>query len=989
MANQVQTQPYTDLSLLECSRRASVDVSGGNDTNNAIFMNKVNEGMMLNVGDKVSVHSAVIAEIGAGSDTIELKGSIISDVIIPNIIKSTTYNVRSQFQDTGYFNVLNNFDAVEVDKYSASAVLQDNNVHLTIQYYKATNGENCFSLPRRYGASNNTTTKPAYSFFDSKTAGATIQQPRNGTVVESDYSRDRNASSIWTASWATNRELLKIRQDGTKFTLFTRALTTYYNPNTSVPNAPTMQFNANGNGSLDPAVSTYYLYRELKSITIPSGRRSADFVAETFTNGLQNASNIQQYQQWNLGQTPSANEQFSLQGVLGAIYKTDTYKPFNCANGVFSSYNYDQARTYKYPTTGSPLTQHLQWLNSFQNVCFKRPDFVESGRQDWGNTFFYGGTFYNYIDNISNDNISGRLKARISFNVPYNKQNCEKLARWIKTQGLYPEFWDFRNASGVYHNNSPRLTSDNSRFLHLDMLQAYENSSKTLCSDRKEFGSDMNASTTVLAQAIKYNTPSEPLFVTYIKADENTFYDTPVYENDTKKLSYGIFLEDSKKFIQITTEGVGGIPTKYYNASGFFIGGYAAVGNASYGLAKYKRHIGYDPHFTAYGNAAIGLYTPSASGTTEKEGNTQIGFMLNNANGSAYDPSAIVDKGETINQVYLGSSNPTLTYDNIKDRFGFTDFYTPEFLGNDGGAGADTDKNPVRDGSANVYKINKRLRRQNYSPGMQPYPEKQSITFFNTDGTRIATPVAVDMPNVNIYPFSIMDCQSGISIENFGITEKQWHNSLMGILGFSYNQLQSPLTAENTTQQRVNTFNQKALNKVTTQAVVKAQDTLIFNMNVWGGEMYHPNISTSLIIHDHKAGAKKFFPYSNPIVQDTSSLIITAEGVPRQMLAPFYTIRSDIIDEAVYFGSLDSGERLPVIAHVLKTTDGGDFFYSSDSSLEFTITRQKPLSTITTAITDPDGTFSRVDDNSAVIYKIQRQNQFPVNLLATLFGNQK
>ena len=107
------------------------------------------------------------------------------------------------------------------------------------------------------------------------------------------------------------------------------------------------------------------------------------------------------------------------------------------------------------------------------------------------------------------------------------------------------------------------------------------------------------------------------------------------------------------------------------------------------------------------------------------------------------------------------------------------------------------------------------------------------------------------------------------------------------------------------------------------------------------------------------------------------------------MLAPFYTIRSDIIDEAVYFGSLDSGERLPVIAHVLKTTDGGDFFYSSDSSLEFTITRQKPLSTITTAITDPDGTFSRVDDNSAVIYKIQRQNQFPVNLLATLFGNQK
>ena len=68
------------------------------------------------------------------------------------------------------------------------------------------------------------------------------------------------------------------------------------------------------------------------------------------------------------------------------------------------------------------------------------------------------------------------------------------------------------------------------------MVQAYENSSKTLASNRKEFGSDMNASTTTESVAIKYNTPSEPLFITYIKDDEDTFYEEPEYNSVSKEI---------------------------------------------------------------------------------------------------------------------------------------------------------------------------------------------------------------------------------------------------------------------------------------------------------------------------------------------------------------------------------------------------------------------------------------------------------------------
>ena len=56
---------------------------------------------------------------------------------------------------------------------------------------------------------------------------------------------------------------------------------------------------------------------------------------------------------------------------------------------------------------------------------------------------------------------------------------------------------------------------------------------------------------------------------------------------------------------------------------------------------------------------------------------------------------------------------------------------------------------------------------------------------------------------------SIIDSHSGIAIESFGISESKWERSLMGILGFTYSQLQSPVSASNTLQNRINTFNSK------------------------------------------------------------------------------------------------------------------------------------------------------------------------------------
>ena len=139
-----------------------------------------------------------------------------------------------------------------------------------------------------------------------------------------------------------------------------------------------------------------------------------------------------------------------------------------------------------------------------------------------------------------------------------------------------------------------------------------------------------------------------------------------------------------------------------------------------------------------------------------------------------------------------------------------------------------------------------------------------------------------------------MDCHSGICISDFGIDEDQWEDSLMGILGFSYEQLQSEISQKNTMQNRVNTFNKNKLNKVTTQGIIKAEDTLIYNQNIFGGIMYKPNIFTSVVITDQPNQVPgDTFQYTVPVNILTSSMIITADNVPKQMLNPFFSIRSE------------------------------------------------------------------------------------------------
>ncbi|MEC9253270.1 MAG: hypothetical protein VX863_00315, partial [Candidatus Thermoplasmatota archaeon] len=98
----------TNTMLLECNRQQSEEFLSGNTVNNSMWSNKVSEGLQLNPGDRVSVSSAFINEVGSGSQTIEF---------------------NDDFVETG---------------------VHENSLTVKFEYYKCADAECCLMMPRNY-----------------------------------------------------------------------------------------------------------------------------------------------------------------------------------------------------------------------------------------------------------------------------------------------------------------------------------------------------------------------------------------------------------------------------------------------------------------------------------------------------------------------------------------------------------------------------------------------------------------------------------------------------------------------------------------------------------------------------------------------------------------------------------------------------------------------------------------------------------------------
>jgi len=286
-------------------------------------------------------------------------------------------------------------------------------------------------------------------------------------------------------------------------------------------------------------------------------------------------------------------------------------------------------------------------------------------------------------------------------------------------------------------------------------------------------------------------------------------------------------------------------------------------------------------------------------------------------------------------------------------------------------------------GGANTasYKLNKRLSRLNYSPNFIPYNNVFKI--YNASNYSASTTTA-EKDN-NITPYTIMDAQSGIFIEDYGCNESNWSQSLWELLGFTYSQFHN-------TGSRLQRFNNTGLNTSTptTNALIKTEDlqtfvkagksglsvynTLEVNYPSWrydteGGKgALNYNVHTSLYFEAFPG----FQTYPAVTEVGAVSTSIIADNLPRKMLSPVYLIKSDLLNPQ-YIGGREGTSSLPVIAVVDKSSGYGDFYTGATDSTIFTNTIPRTIQNIKTSIVDADGSESRVDDSCCVIYKVTKQ----------------
>ena len=463
--------------------------------------------------------------------------------------------------------------------------------------------------------------------------------------------------------------------------------------------------------------------------------------------------------------------------------------------------------------------------------------------------------------------------------------------------------------------------------------------------------------------------------LTYMSVRQPVRFDASFADSYSSERAYGVIYNDGHNFIQFRLKGtpVFSTPVTAYSPT-----------------ANYRR-AGWDIHFSAFANDCVMLwsgYQPTVAGsytskvegqaaeTAAGDGNvlsiTSVYTIQNQVHASVNDTAQNVKLNEEVKLLYLGAINPVVSFDTSASRFFLSGLHTARKLRNDVMAGSQATNQPNPEAGGDIYQVNPSyLQNTNF---FTYNPEQRQLTKITVTSDGIAT---TDITKVNLLDYwTVFDASSGIFIEDWGVPAAVWDQGLWGKLGFTYEQLH----ASGHRQARA-TNTSVVMSPASTNADVNATQTLNWTVNAWGAPMHAAQLPTVGTRNWHETVAYKphtgksdkvqnrqsFHP--GTITQDAVSTRITALKLPVKQTSSYWTIRSSLIDNSRYFSS--SG-LMPVIAVVDKSYSGSDFYFMSDSNVQFTITKSKVLTAITTSVHLPDGSLARTDGNSCVIYQITK-----------------
>jgi len=574
---------------------------------------------------------------------------------------------------------------------------------------------------------------------------------------------------------------------------------------------------------------------------------------------------------------------------------------------------------------------------------------------------------------------------------------------------LFTETINITNCEGAITNDHQTLTLETTIGVNLSEgrelqieLTTYENYNDYLSRYTMLGSSNYREAFVTNAVTIPSKRLTKLFLVYYNEDDRDKYYDEPSF--DLNRLTYGCFGKSS--VYNDSTETYDYYIDIYPNRTDTNLTFPFDQFKTSDEVIESGRKWGYDMHFSAPCNPAIGLFnglTSSANyyGQTfnNKFQQALYGFNDNNQTTDEQLSSTGNNIKGFINRRYVGADAPRCLWDG--QHFSFDSLHTNENLAGryaDGGrylqfAVGDTNLNyayitadvPQALGDV-VYKIKPLQDINEFCPNIIPYQEQKTFYTRNGSNKEEAGLQTFEPFNRCYEAFTIFDSKSGIFFEDMGYDSETWDNGLWGIMGFSYEQFNSNI---NNRIKRVDNSNVNSLMKPTTNAFIQSTDTKAWNVNENSIPLYTDNIPTTFNLFtysDAKAynGAEKDFTVFPPINQKTTSIQLVAKNFPTSMIKGYYTIRSDIVPHSLVVGGRSNITNMPIVGIANKENPQADYFFGGESNLEFTIGKPIKLSSITCSIHDPDGSYANVNNSSSVIFKIQRQVNTQFNIIGEI-----
>ncbi len=1074
---------YVDTTLIECSKLRSTEINKDSPEldDYAIFSNEQSVGIKVEEGDTISMSSAFISEVGAGGQVVEFTAK---PAVSSNPKENVKYSVVSTKQTstgvvaftTGGFNpyvfeyptnsisyLMNDYD-LSKDVTSTTTTnhydVVDNELHFSVSYYKCSNGENYFHLPRRWanGANYNDIVacyefgcqdpvslpapgkvqgqdaSIAFADYHNKTwlswNDDTITDPAPRQFVpqyeaSGQIVRDGGAPEIHQLARADNHRQFLVddnystagstpmnmsrKNDNSKYKIYVRTQTTWYPSEETTAEYKTIIQSSN----YDLAYNTYIPYLEEKKITVDRGFDTPANIATTLTEQLNQVTTDKavNYKPFN-----DVNDTRPILGGLGntsempytRITETELFKTFRSATEA--TFNETPARRYfcgNTNTGGENGTDEylfnqstLNYLNSFHYIGVKRPEIYDAGHN-------FGSRIIQWSADLTT---TRRTEMSFVTNIFWDETNpvtgnyyLTDFKALFDAQSLYPELFDYNKSADL--SKLEGLSVDNTRYLHMQTKDRLPSPNENvLGNDNWILPADAGRET--WSGAIPNGSCSSPLFLYFNKDQQN---DLNVELDGSGPLKqWGGFAHRYKiegiDYIAFANTGVD------FWSDDIFDSNNKVEANA--------RVFGYDRHWNAYGTSCIGLYSgKSFANYVDYEDGARYGDAV-----QAPLPHGTLTASETVAYTarqtqdrfcdlgghiyyngfdgfpftYIGAPQPIINFDTQVNRFSIGGLYSPEHIGNFINAGLNFNKNPFSKSDSpeqEVYYINKQLKLNSFCPDMIPYRSQYTMTQTTSVVHDSWTPELVSPYNENLDRYVIFDKFSGVTWESFGPEQKHWlQNSMLGILGFDYNALNSKSPSSFQTS-RSNNSTQPNTRGITTSALIQNSSILSRTYNSSNIALYNylppsaPGVgitATDRGIYTFKdyapviRTAREFSVQVPFIVENTSTAFVRATNLPKKTTRPYYLIRSDIIKQDNFVAS--QGNRLPVIGIVNKINGDSDFFSTETEGIEFTATKPYVINKITTSIHTPSGDFATVDENSAVIYKIKKKKKIITNL---------